>query len=332
MQTLHIRCGTDIQHGLVEAGIEGDFLPFFDPFCVGPLGEWTPTEQVAERARFLATALGLGPEPLQRQHHAHYAALERLDAYARILLWFEHDSFDQTILTYLLARFHTEPPKGRLELIVLDQAPGVTRFLGLGQLDAEGLAWAYQQRRAVTTEQLALGARAWRAMVAHDPRPLARLTREGTPALPLLAPALRRHLQELPARHDGLRLTERLTLQALASDGPQRAGQLFQALVNGLEPLPFLGDTLYGWLLRELAAEPHALVTLTPAAAGEPWHHAELTLSEVGRAVLAGERHRLDAGAPGHWVGGVLSPQGGHAWCWDEACSDVVQCTCGGAG
>lgn len=36
-QTTHWRCGHDIEHKLRIAGFTGQFIPFTDPFCLGPV-------------------------------------------------------------------------------------------------------------------------------------------------------------------------------------------------------------------------------------------------------------------------------------------------------
>ena len=52
-----------------------------------------------------------------------------------------------------------------------------------------------------------------------DPRELAAIMRSGTPALPLLATALHRHLRELPSSVNGLSFTEELALAATRAKG-----------------------------------------------------------------------------------------------------------------
>ena len=58
------------------------------------------------------------------------------------------------------------------------------------------------------------------------PEPLEALLKSDLRELPFLKGALQRHLQELPWTTDGLSLTERQALAALAK-GPRTAGQLF---------------------------------------------------------------------------------------------------------
>src|SRR5206468_4385532 len=85
------------------------------------------------------------------------------------------------------------------------------------------------------------------------PEALLDLVKTGTPALPTMAKALARHLAELPSTQSGLSLTEELTLRILSEKGAMTAPRLFGWYTNDYEPLPFLGDTGYWIVLRELA-------------------------------------------------------------------------------
>jgi hypothetical protein len=111
--------------------------------------------------------------------------------YDRVVLWFEHDSYDQLILARCLACFADGPRPARLELICADRHPSVERFIGLGQLGPDALASFWPLRTAVTEAQLDLGRAIWTALRRPDPADLRAIAETGTPALPLAAPALR---------------------------------------------------------------------------------------------------------------------------------------------
>ena len=102
--TLHIRCGTDIQHALTVAGFVGDFMPFADPYVQGPVPQTDNLEAFIKiRAEFLMDAhYAPKAQEILAQDHADLAkAIE----YKRVALWFEHDSHDQLILARLLEYF-----------------------------------------------------------------------------------------------------------------------------------------------------------------------------------------------------------------------------------
>ncbi|MDW5377745.1 DUF1835 domain-containing protein [Halomonas sp. HP20-15] len=287
--TLHIRCGSDIQHNLRVAGFAGDFLEFSDPFCIGPLRDLPPEELMHLRARFLAEVSGMAERDALARLGKSYEALNDLARYERIVLWFEHDSYDQLVLAYLLSRLHANPPGARVELVAAEAIPGVARFIGIGQLAPDLLAWLWRQRRPVQASLLELGAKAWKALTADTPEPLQVLVATGTPALPMMGRALARHLQERPAPDTGLGLTERLTLEIVRDHGPLTVGQAFSWLMREYEPLPYLGDLMFWWLLQPLIATPQAPLEIGDTH--KEWPHRQLALTARGRGLLEGRRN-----------------------------------------
>ncbi|MDR5907034.1 DUF1835 domain-containing protein [Franzmannia qiaohouensis] len=286
MDTLHLRCGSDIEHTLPTAGFEGDFLEFSDPFCIGPLQDLSPEALMRMRASFLAEVSGMAERDALARLRKGYEALDQLRRYERLVLWFEHDSYDQLILAYLLHRLHADPPKARIELVAVESVPGVERFIGIGQLAPDLLAWLWRQRRPVETPLLELGTRAWQALTAESPEALQALAATGTPALPMMGRALARHLQERPAADTGLGLTERLTLEIVRDHGPLPVGKAFSYLMREYEPLPYLGDLMFWWLLQPLIDAPEPLLAIS--ATHQEWPHRQLALTARGWAVLGG--------------------------------------------
>lgn len=313
--TLHIRCGSDICDKLKAAGFTGDFLEFSDPYCQGPVVPGS--DLVGIRARFIADACGLPPADVAARLQAAETALARsADDYPRLVLWFEHDSYDQLILARILAGLAARVLIPDVQLICIDRFPGVGPFYGLGQLPPAALRTLWDvERRAVSEEQLQLGAAAWNALRAPSPEALHRLMAAGTPALPIMAGALRRHLQELPWTGDGLNLTQRLALQALR-DGPRTAAQVFHATQHGTDPLPFMGDRLFRAVLRDMARAGEPPLTLADLGS---WPENVLALTQTGVALLEGRADWMALDPRERWVGGVKIASASPAWRWDPA-------------
>ena len=331
-RTMHIRCGHDIERELREAGFNGDFNAHINPYLQGPVTD-TP-DWLERRARFIADGLGpyFGREFAAvldggRDEESRLAAASR--DYERVVLWFEHDRYDQFALLRCLASFSERGVPPRLELAGANDFPGATRFVGLGQLPPEALRLLWERRAPIDAQQIAYGRRVWDAFRAPDPRPLAELVRNGTPLLPDLAAALERHLEELPSVRNGLGLTHELLLRALAEHAGTdmksvRAGRLVGIVMHAYDPQPGLGDIGYDLVLREMATAPEPLVTRSGAHAQDAWHLDEVALTDFGRAVLDGARDWLQVPVPERWVGGVRVLGQQRNWRWDERARDVV--------
>lgn len=318
-QTRHWRCGSDIQHSLQLAGFKGQFHMLSDPLCMGPVPTSGEEEYRAVRSRFISQAFGLDLQQASQRMDAEYASLALLDQPTPGVLWCEADAYDQLFLIRVLAGLEQVP--NDLNLIESNGVPGVERFIGIGQLAPEVLAWLWPQRRKVDASMLALAREAWRAYCAPSPLAWATLAQERHTALPLLAPALLRQLEELPGLADGLSLTERLTLQILRDSGPRPFGKVFAELMAVREPLPFLGDMMFHALLRPLIDSPHPLIHETERE--RQWTRRTLSLTALGQQVLAGEVYGFDLIDSERWVGGVhLRPGHGH-WALDAELQPV---------
>ena len=343
LKTLHIRCGHDIQEGIAAAFV-GDFWPYVLPFCVGPVSKGPDRNELM--ARFIADTYP--KEDGSRTYESELAGLrageQRLlrtaDDYERVVIWKEQDTWCQTVLARLLAHYANAKRPRVLELIALNEFPGAERFTGMGQLPAEALRMLWSRRKPITPAQLTLGNEAWDAFSSDDPRRLAAIFRSGTPALPIMAPALHRLLRELPAVENGLRLTEQLILQIVSEgtvDEPMFVWLSVWPRLAQRDPLPSsVTDLGFLDVVKDMLAGPAPLLHFTrdPPLAGAtvllpkqlvagPCRQI-LTITEYGRAVLSGERDWHAYRPNSRWVGGVHIRPGVAGWRWDEARRDAV--------
>jgi hypothetical protein len=323
LKTLHIRCGHDIQEPLVQAGFLGDFLVHAFPYISAPLAHGSRgLELMAQHLTDHHLPAGTKYEYELERLRSHELKLHAsAEDYERVVIWIEHDSWDQLILARLLAHYANAKRPRTLELIAVDEFPGAQRYLGLGQLPPEALRLLWDRRKAVTASQLALGDAAWVALTSEDPRALAALVRSATPALPVMAPALHRHLRELPSVENGLRLTEQLILEILCERSAVTLSHVWSLLTLHRDPLPYNPDLKFLDLIQYMLAVPERVLTSLPH---EKPFSREVSITELGHAVLRGERDWLSLRPASRWVGGVHIQPGIPGWRWDEATRDAV--------
>ena len=323
MHTLHIRCGSDIKGELEAARFGGDFLSVWDPFPVGPVRD--APDWIAQRARFHADT-GTVPDVDYEAFLAELTDADRklaasAERYERVVIWTEHDSHDQLSLIRCLAHYARSRPPRVLELISVNHFPGSRRFVGLGQLPPEAMWLLWSRRDVIDAERLSLGAAAWAALTSDDPRALAAIARTRTPPLPHLGSALHRHLQELPSSVNGLSLTQSLLLQILSRQ-PATVGDMWRILQAELEPLPFLGDTMFLHILHEMGRANPAVYERSVFGSDRPFSD-RLTITQTGREVLRGVTDWLSLQPQVRWLGGVRIDPAAPNWRWDEARQDV---------
>ncbi len=318
-RTLHVRCGSDIHASLTTAGFTGRFLEFSDPYCQGPVRRLPRNAFIDERAAFIADAYEIDGDSSVDDLHVQYDGLERAGVFDRLVLWFEHDTYDQLILAAVLSTLSAVTRTTPVELICVDDVPGVERFIGLGQLSPSQLLTLWREnRRAVTEADVDQAVATWDAVRSDDPAPLAALAAETHGPMPIMTRALRRHLRELPGVGDGLGLTQRLVLEILASSGPLTAGEVFRELMMKREPLPYLGDLMFWHVVSDLMATSEPVLTIEPDSRDQSWPRKKLSITETSRCILEGTIDYLDLYEGTRWIGGVAASRSRRPPRWDH--------------
>ena len=299
---LHVTNGDCTVERLRQARIAGDVVAWRDVLHEGPVPALPPAELRGVRAEYLGT---LGPSGAAEVEAELRDRDERLGAALSdgepVVLWFEHDLYDQLQLVQVLAGLPDRPVG--IELICVGSFPGRPRFAGLGELEPAEIASLWPVREPVAPEHVRAARAAWDVFRGSDLRALGRAAATPDRRLPFLGPALRRLLEELPGVEDGLGRTERALLEAVAA-GARTREDAFRA-ASAAEEAPFMGDTIAFGRLAGLGplVEP-----------GPP-----LALTDAGHAVLDGRADRVEVICFDRWLGGTRVASPDHLWRWDGA-------------
>jgi len=308
---LHVTNGESLVHSFREAPLPGSFLSWLDVLHDGPVPFTSTLEELSYLRAHALSGFGWGSyDEIRSEFARRDRAIADFRCHDEVVLWFEHDLFDQLQLVQLLDWFsHQDRTNIRLSLIQINAYPGVQPFHGLGQLTGQQLAELFPSRKPVTSSQLAIGRDVWRAFRAPEPMALFELAGADFPELPFLRAALRRFFEEYPWVSDGLSLMERQVLRAAASGG-RRKQEIYQASQKA-EECPW-GDASVYWRLDALASIPSpALDRIT----GD-----EYTVNQHGRELIAGTADRIAArGGIDSWLGGVHLKGKEAQWRWDHA-------------
>ena len=326
---IHIRCGDDMREPFAASGLPGRFVRWAGALCQGPTPQGlSDAEWTAVRGDFVSENYDRSPDAAARfqadQDAERDAALDEDE----IVLWFEHDLFDQIELIALLdwAAGHSIEPS-RLRLICIDRFPGIKPFHGIGQLGPDQLAALFPQRRAVTEDQIGLAKRAWAMFRAPIPAGLETLLTEDTSALPFLAGAILRHLEDFPALRGGLARTELQALMAV-QDEPKTAGQVFAAN-QSMEEAQWCGDLMFWpWLKRLASGRAPLLEIAGPGGWSRRREGIKQTRVSLTRAGIAGREGAADhvtLNGSDRWMGGVRLMGEDSPWRWDAMQRRLVE-------
>jgi hypothetical protein len=317
VRLLHITNGSIAADRIQRSGVPGKVALSADVLHEGPTPAGLAPERWRKvRARYLAACGYGGYEECLADLNEWDRAVEESRTYDEVILWFEHDLFDQLQLIRLLDGFAARdlgPTK--LSLICIGAFPGVEPFHGLGQLTPEQMGSLLETRRPVSKDQLVLARHAWRAFCAPEPIGLEVALRRDTAALPFLAAALHRHLEEFPSTRNGLPRTEHQALAALEAAGGTATFDALFRTAQGTEERPFLGDSSFLHRLVDLSTDPRRLVRLERAGSGP--RAQRVTLTSTGQDVLTGRDDWVRIHGIDRWLGGVHLHGREAQWRWD---------------
>jgi hypothetical protein len=284
------------------------FLPWRDVLHEGPVSAQLPLATLRIcGAHFLADKGWAELETAQAQMIARDRLLASAADFDRIVLWFEHDLFDQCSCCQILSWFADhDRGRARLDMLCIESFPGLPDFGWLGELAPERMASLRGREQPVSAAQLALakagvrGVRSGRAAAACRDS----ATRDSSP-LPHLRPALARMLEEYPWQGDGLARSPPAAAVE-RQDLRRRSRAMFRACTHMEERA--LSRRRH--LPRLCRRSRRGVGTGTPfhrkraAEDSSPWQQLVL-LTRFGERLLRGAADFVAANGINRWIGGV---------------------------
>jgi hypothetical protein len=221
---LHITNG-DCAVAVLSQVVHGPILPWRDVLHEGPVRAHLSLEELSrERAQFIAGA-GWGEfSTVLKSFQERDAAFRRAGEHDEIVLWFEHDLYDQLQLIQVLDGLSAlrGPP---ISLVCEAEY--------LGNMTPERAAELFSLRTPLTRRHFQEAQSAWAAFRSSDPL---QIDPSKPKALQFLGAALRRHLEEFPWTTDGLSRTQRQIREGKMQEEPA-----------------FLGDTVLAWYVERMS-------------------------------------------------------------------------------
>jgi hypothetical protein len=226
-----------------------------------------------------------------------------LTEFDEVVLWFEHDLYDQLQLIQALDGIASR-------ISVRANMYLVCRSLFIGESSVDALRASFEGRVHIGATHLREAAQAWAAFRDVRPAQMHDIASAGSSiALPFLADALQRLLEELPHPLTGLSRSERQILESLRVR-PATPPVLFRTCQEQ-EEAKFMGDTSFWRVLTPLLESKHLLIE-PEAARGlkTSWQErgfltSEFHVTHAGRSVAAGRSNVLDHLSIDRWPGGA---------------------------
>src|SRR5688572_24802265 len=104
MSLLHVVNGNSVTEGLRDAGIAGAVLAYADVLHEGPVPPDDDVEEFLETRAAVIASFGWGAHAeILEKMRAEQRQLEAFRDFDGVVLWYEHDLFDQLLLMRILA-------------------------------------------------------------------------------------------------------------------------------------------------------------------------------------------------------------------------------------
>src|SRR3990172_1974195 len=155
---LHITNGSCAVNTIRDAGMRGHMVAWDDVLHEGPVPAGVSFEELREvRAHFIADHQWASSyEKVLDRFTQRDSALADFRNHEEVVLWFEHDLYDQLQLVQVLDWFASHDPGAtRLSVICIDEY--------LGQMASERVHQLFLRRQSVRPKQFRLASQAWAA-------------------------------------------------------------------------------------------------------------------------------------------------------------------------
>lgn len=309
---LHIVNGDTVGDKLKHGSIQGDILVWREVYPLGPVfSGMSGSHNRSARAHFLEQALGIPQIEYVKGCEAQEKTLRNFMEYEEVVLWFEHDLFDQSMLSYLLHWFSKKNLcSTKLSLLCIDAYPGIELFRGIGQLTVNQINSLSGTWQSIRRDEVELGCKVWEAYTSSDSEKHIEILQEETTVLPFLRDAFEAHLSRLPSAHNGLGIVEQTTLE-MVSNGLNNPYELFEQVGNKLNVLG-MGDLEYWYRLEKMSEEPNPLLEIQKLTTFPKYNdvmpsfrECAISLSRFGRCVMAGDKDWVTEKGVNGWYGGL---------------------------
>ncbi len=310
---LNITNGDSSVHIMSEGAIPGVYLPWRDVLHEGPVPVGLSLTELSKvRANFIA-AQGWGDiNDVQAGFDERDTLLNQHQQFDEVILWFEHDLYDQLQILQILDWLCDHRDKSgstQYSMICTDNY--------LGYQTPQQMRQLVRYKQPITDSQIQLAKRSWQAFCEPTAVHWSGLLAEDLTALPFLKNAILRHCQEYPDVLDGLSRTLRMILE-IVSESEISAAKLF-GRYQQKEDAKFMGDTTFWQRLDVLlGSEPAFIALVDESGLKMPEDkHAVVQITQAGRALLAGTIDAHGLLNQGTWMGGVQLTLNAN-WCWDN--------------
>ncbi|WP_452599834.1 DUF1835 domain-containing protein [Pontimicrobium sp. MEBiC01747] len=208
---LHITNGSSLTDYLKDLKIEGDIITWNEMLCEGPTINAIDSEAFIKiRTDFFKTTYNA--EYSDGGFVSELAKFNHLANYTEIVLWFEYDLFCHINLIAAISLLKQKDVTAQLYLVCSGRVENEPELKGLSELTPKQLKAHYNNKTALTVDDIALAQKAWNTYCGNDHNLLKPLIVKPS-NFTYLSNSLKAHIRRFPDTRSGLNTLEYNTLK-----------------------------------------------------------------------------------------------------------------------
>ena len=300
--TFIITNGESAVSAIKNAEIKAEFLSWDDILHDGPVINKSSLKEISEiRAQFISDIGFSAEEEAQKRFEKRDNLLQNINEYNEVVLWFEHDLYDQLQLIQLLHYFSLNGRPENLYLVCEDQY--------IGESSPELLTKNFNLKTKISDSVLKLGSKIWETFSGESPKELEKLLENKNSELPFINDAIKRLLEEFPSELNGLSRSENQILK-IVEDESKTPGELFKEFLSKEDP-KYHGDWTVFRYIHLLCNLEHPLLKYSNGTKNFPpenekkYFDEKIEITPKGREVLNNRKNNLSVNGIDKWIGGI---------------------------
>ncbi len=249
---LHITNGDILTEKLRTLKLQGDIITWREMLCEGKTETNVGSESFWKtRFEFLNKNYKISKSWFIDKTLKEYRTLCNHKQEDHIVLWFEHDLFDQINMLAVISWLKTHRPYAQISLVSGDGEGKSANLLGLGSLNDDQLRKLFNNRTLLTQDDVEYADYVWQLYCSDNPIRLENLKDFDSFQFAHLSGAIEAHLLRFPTIKNGLNAVENNILKLAVDTKPRTKLALLNTVLNNQGVYGF-GDTQYERVITKL--------------------------------------------------------------------------------
>lgn len=250
--TLHITNGDSFTSILQKLGIKGEIITWREMLCEGKTLTNVGSESFWKtRFDYLNKKYKVTKNKFINLTLKEYRNLCNQKKQDTIVLWFEYDLFCQINMVAVISWLNKHRKGAEIFLVCSGNEDETDKLYGLSELPKEKLLQLYNNKIALTRDDIEYADYVWQLYCSNDPMRLETFTKFNSSQFEYLPNALDAHLKRFPTIKNGLNYLENKILEKATNEQLASKEKLVGAMLQDQEYYGF-GDIQYFGMIDNL--------------------------------------------------------------------------------